>query len=188
MTILGSRRGVAGRGSDERQQGVGYRYGAFGSRSHHFAADGCLRFQLFDVNTASAGVGFAFEDLLHPDAGVNVTSNDPAELRRRGQCHPLGMKPDDPLPFDIVRLARRRSSMRGRDETGDNFRCSGGHPGVAANYQVELPTCCFPEVDSTQYLEFFGFGTTTPEAARGGENSLNSDADWLRTGRSSSII
>src|SRR5664279_3070233 len=60
---------------------------------------------LFDTNTPSAE-GLAARLRNHyPQLAVDIRSNDPAGYDLVVNGTPLGMKPSDPLPFDVTRLA-----------------------------------------------------------------------------------
>jgi shikimate dehydrogenase len=75
---------------------------------------------------------------------------------------PLGMKPDDPLPMDVTRIAPSTF-------VGEVVMKSEMTPFLAAarergcQYQVGTDML-FEQIPA--YLEFFGFRTTTPEELR----------------------
>jgi shikimate dehydrogenase len=126
------------------------------------AADGVAAISLFDVNTASA------EDLAgrlqthYPRLAVQVGSNDPAGYDLVVNGTPLGMKPSDPLPFDITRLAPETfvGEVVMKQEITPLLRAARDR---GCRYQVGTDML-FEMIPA--YLEFFGFGTTTPEALR----------------------
>lgn len=126
------------------------------------AADGAASISLFDVNTASAeGLGSRLKT-YYPDMEVNVTSNDPAGYDLVVNATPLGMKPDDPLPFDVTRLSP--STFVGevvmKKEVTPMLRAAAER---GCNYVVGTDML-FEMIPA--YLEFFGFGTATPEELR----------------------
>ena len=69
------------------------------------AAEGPASITLFDTDTASAE-GLAARLREHyPEIAVRVGSSDPAGYALVVNGTPLGMKPGDPLPFDVSRLS-----------------------------------------------------------------------------------
>lgn len=126
------------------------------------AADGAAAISLFDVNTASAEGLAARLKTYYPDMEVNVTSNDPAGFDLVVNATPLGMKPDDPLPFDVTRLAP--STFVGevvmKQEITPMLK-----EAIARGCKYQVGTDMLFEMIPA-YLEFFGFGTTTPEELR----------------------
>ncbi len=126
------------------------------------AADGAASISLFDLNTASAEGLASRLKTYYPDMEVKVTSNDPAGFDLVVNATPLGMKPDDPLPFDVTRLAP--STFVGevvmKQEITPMLKAAIGR---GCKYQVGTDML-FEMIPA--YLEFFGFGTTTPEELR----------------------
>ena len=126
------------------------------------AADGAASISLFDVNAASAeGLALRLKT-YYPEMEVNVTSNDPAGFDLVVNATPLGMKPDDPLPFDVTRLAP--STFVGevvmKQEITPMLK-----EAIARGCKYQVGTDMLFEMIPA-YLEFFGFGTTTPEELR----------------------
>jgi shikimate dehydrogenase len=126
------------------------------------AADGVASISLFDVNKASAE-GLAGRLRTHyPRLDVRAASNDPAGYDLVVNATPLGMKPIDPLPFDVMQLApetfvgevvmkqEMTPLLRAAQEKGCRFV-------VGTDMLFEMIPA---------YLEFFGFGTTTPDELR----------------------
>jgi shikimate dehydrogenase len=126
------------------------------------AADGVASISLFDVNSASAE-GLAGRLRIHyPRLDVRVASNDPAGYDLVVNGTPLGMQPSDPLPVDVTRLAPSTfvgevvmkqeitPLLQAARERGCRFQ-------VGTDMLFEMIPA---------YLEFFGFGTTTPEELR----------------------
>ena len=91
-----------------------------------------------------------------------MRSNDPAGYDLVVNATPLGMKPSDPLPFDVARLAPTTF-------VGEVVMKQEITPLLAAakekgcRYQVGTDML-FEQIPA--YLEFFGFGTTTAEELR----------------------
>lgn len=126
------------------------------------AADGAASISLFDVNTASAEGLASRLKTYYPDMEVRVASNDPAGYDLVVNATPLGMKPDDPLPFDVTRLSP--STFVGevvmKKEVTPMLRAAAER---GCNYVVGTDML-FEMIPA--YLEFFGFGTATPEELR----------------------
>jgi len=126
------------------------------------AADGAASISLFDVNAASAQGLASRLKTYYPDMEVNVTSNDPAGFDLVVNATPLGMKPNDPLPFDVTRLAP--STFVGevvmKQEITPMLKAA-----IARGCKYQVGTDMLFEMIPA-YLEFFGLGTTTPEELR----------------------
>ncbi len=126
------------------------------------AADGAASISLFDMNAASA-VGLASRlKTYYPEMEVNVSSNDPEGFDLVVNATPLGMNPGDPLPFDVTRLAP--STFVGevvmKQEITPMLKAA-----IARGCKVQVGTDMLFEMIPA-YLEFFGFGTATPEELR----------------------
>jgi shikimate dehydrogenase len=126
------------------------------------AAEGIGLIALFDTDAASAE-GLAARLRLHyPKLVVRTGSNDPTGYDLVVNGTPLGMKPDDVLPVDVLRLApptfvgevvmktEITPLLRAARERGCRFQ-------VGTDMLFEMIPA---------YLEFFGFGTTTSEELR----------------------
>jgi shikimate dehydrogenase len=126
------------------------------------AADGAASISLFDVNAASAEGLASRLKTYYPDMEVRLTSNDPEGFDLVVNATPLGMKSDDPLPFDVTRLAP--STFVGevvmKQEITPMLKAA-----IARGCKVQVGTDMLFEMIPA-YLEFFGFGTTTPEELR----------------------
>ena len=126
------------------------------------AADGVAAISLFDTNVASVEGLSARLRKHHPNLAVDIRSSDPAGYDLAVNCTPLGMKPSDPLPFDVTRLAPTTF-------VGEVVMKQEITPLLAAarergcSYQVGTDML-FEMIPA--YLEFFGFGTTTPDELR----------------------
>ena len=126
------------------------------------AAAGLGGIALFDTNNAAA-TGLAGRLTAHyPKLEVQLTSTDPAGYDLIVNCTPLGVKPDDPLPFDVARLASSTfvgevvmkheitPMLKAAQERGCRIQ-------VGADMLFEMIPA---------YLEFFGFGSATPDELR----------------------
>ena len=93
---------------------------------------------------------------------MRLASSDPAGYDLAVNATPLGMKPGDPLPFDVSRL--EPSTFVGEVMLKQEIT-----PLLAAarargcRYQVGTDML-FEMIPA--YLEFFGFGTATPDELR----------------------
>lgn len=126
------------------------------------AADGAASISLFDMNAASA-VGLASRlKTYYPEMEVRLASNDPEGFDLVVNATPLGMNPGDPLPFDVTRLAP--STFVGevvmKQEITPMLKAA-----IARGCKVQVGTDMLFEMIPA-YLEFFGFGTATPEELR----------------------
>jgi shikimate dehydrogenase len=117
---------------------------------------------LFDPATSAAE---ALADRLrrhYPKLEISTGSNDPAGYDIVVNATPLGMKPGDPLPVDVSRIAP--STFVGEVVMKEEFT-----PLLRAAMEkgctVQVGTDMLFEMIPA-YLEFFGFGTATPEELR----------------------
>jgi shikimate dehydrogenase len=126
------------------------------------AAEGAGSISLYDTDAVAA------EDLAtrlrqhYPKLEVRMGSNDPAGYDLVVNGTPLGMRPGDPLPVDVTRLAPSTfvgevvmkqeitPLLQAARERGCRFQ-------VGTDMLFEMIPA---------YLEFFGFGTTTPDQLR----------------------
>lgn len=126
------------------------------------AAEGVAGIALFDTHAASAE-GLAARLRQHyPRIDVAVRGNDPAGYDLVVNATPLGMKAGDPLPFDVERLAA--STFVGEVVMKQEItpllaaaRKKGCRYAVGTDMLFEMIPA---------YLEFFGFGTATPDELR----------------------
>ncbi|MBV9735813.1 MAG: shikimate dehydrogenase [Acidisphaera sp.] len=126
------------------------------------AAAGLAAIGLFDASTASAE---ALADRLrqhYPDLQVATGSKDPAGYEIVINATPLGMKPGDPLPVDVERIAPGTfvGEVVMKEEYTPLLRAA-----MAKGCPVQVGTDMLFEMIPA-YLEFFGFGTSTPEELR----------------------
>ena len=126
------------------------------------AAEGVAGIALYDTHAASADELAARLRTHYPKIDVAVGSNDPTGYDLVVNATPLGMKPTDPLPFDVERLAP--STFVGEVVMKQEItpllaaaREKGCHYAVGTDMLFEMIPA---------YLEFFGFGTATPDELR----------------------
>ncbi len=126
------------------------------------AAEGPASISLFDIDTASAeGLAARLRE-HHPRIAVDLRSNDPAGYDLVVNGTPLGMRAGDPLPFDVARLSP--STFVGevvmKQEITPLLQAAAER---GCRYQVGTDML-FEMIPA--YLEFFGFGTATPDELR----------------------
>jgi shikimate dehydrogenase len=125
-------------------------------------AAGVRALGLFDAHAASAQ---ALADRLrryYPALEVRTGSNDPEGYDVVVNATPLGMKPDDPLPLDVSRIAPGTfvGEVVMKEEYTPFLRAA-----MDRGCPVQVGTDMLFEMIPA-YLEFFGFPTTTPEVLR----------------------
>ena len=126
------------------------------------AADGVGRMALFDTNGASAE-GLASRLREHySKLEVTSGSNDPAGFDLIVNATPLGMKPTDPLPFDVSRIASTTfvGEVVMKQEITPLLKAA---QEIGCRSQVGTDML-FEQIPA--YLEFFGFGTSTADELR----------------------
>lgn len=126
------------------------------------AAAGAAVMGLFDANLAAAEALAGRLREHYPKLQVGVGSSDPSEYDLAVNATPLGMKESDPLPFDVSRL--KSTTFVGevvmKKEVTPLLQLA-----KAKGCQIQVGTdMLFEQIPA--YLEFFGFGTTTPEELR----------------------
>jgi len=126
------------------------------------AAEDVASLSLCDSNADSVE-GLAARLRQHyPNLAVDIRSSDPAGYDLVVNGTPLGMNPSDPLPFDVTRLAP--STFVGevvmKQEITPMLQAA---QEKGCRYQVGTDML-FEMIPA--YLEFFGFGTATPEQLR----------------------
>ncbi|MGI5133124.1 shikimate dehydrogenase family protein [Pseudonocardia sp. CA-107938] len=157
-------RGVARKGFDvtgKRALVVGG--GGVGSAiSAALAADGVGTLGLYDSAPATAE-GLAERLAAHyPDLELRTGSKDPDGYDLVVNATPLGMQDDDPLPVDVDRIAPGtfvgEVVMR---QTITPFLAAARARGCPIQVGSDM---LFEQIPA--YLEFFGFGTATPDELR----------------------
>ena len=126
------------------------------------AAAGLAAIGLFDANPPSAEALAGRLRTHYPKLDVSTGSNDPAGWDIVVNATPLGMNDGDPLPFDVARLAP--ATFVGEVVMKQEFTPM-LEAAKARGCQVQVGTDMLFEMIPA-YLEFFGFGSATPEALR----------------------
>ena len=126
------------------------------------AASGVARIGLFDANSASAEALAGRLRENYRQLEVTTGSADPTGYDVVVNATPLGMKDGDPMPIDVSLLAPTTF-------VGEVVMKAEYTPFLRAakerGCQVQVGTdMLFEQIPA--YLEFFGFGSTTPEALR----------------------
>ena len=127
-----------------------------------FAAAGVAALDLFDANAPSAEAlrGRLLEH--HPSLAVRTGIGDPAGHEIVVNATPLGMAAGDPLPFDVARVDAGAL-------VGEVVMTAEHTPllraAQARGLEVQVGTDMLFEMIPA-YLEFFGFGSATPDALR----------------------
>lgn len=126
------------------------------------AAAGVAEMALFDNFAASSEALAGRLKTHYPNLVVSTGSNDPAGFDLIVNATPLGMKPDDPLPFDMDRVSPTTF-------VGEVVMKQAITPLLAAaqakGCPIQVGTDMLFEMIPA-YLEFFGFGTATPDELR----------------------
>lgn len=126
------------------------------------AAESPAHMTVFDTR-AEAAAGLAARLRQHyPHIDVRSGSNDPAGHDLVVNATPLGMNAGDPLPFDASRLAAGTfvGEVVMRQEITPLLQAA-----LARGCRVQVGTEMLFEMIPA-YIEFFGFGTTTPDELR----------------------
>ena len=98
----------------------------------------------------------------YPKLLVKTGSNDPAGYDLIVNATPLGMKDGDPLPFDVARIeARTFVGEVVMKQTITPLLAAARAKGCPIQVGTDM---LFEQIPA--YLEFFGFGTATPEELR----------------------
>ncbi len=126
------------------------------------AAAGAGTIALSDTHAASAEALAGRIRQHHPAVAVQITSNDPAGYGLVVNGTPLGMRPGDPLPVDPARLSPDTfvGEVVLKQEITPLLEAARAR---GCRYQVGTDML-FEMIPA--YLEFFGFGTTTPDELR----------------------
>ena len=126
------------------------------------AAEDTGSISLCDIDTVSAERLAARLRRRFPGLAVGLRDNDPAGYRLVVNATPLGMAAGDPLPFDPTHLASDAF-------VGDVVLMAGLTPLLEAVARRGCPyqagtDMLFEQIPA--YLEFFGYGTATPDELR----------------------
>jgi shikimate dehydrogenase len=126
------------------------------------AAAGVASMSLFDPNSAaSEGLAQRLKE-AYPDLEVVTGSKDPAGHDLVVNATPLGMNDDDPLPMDVDRIAPGTfvGEVVMKQEITPFLQAA-----RAKGCPIQVGKDMLYEMIPA-YLEFFGFGTATPEELR----------------------
>jgi shikimate dehydrogenase len=126
------------------------------------AAAGVASMTLFDPNAAaSEGLGARLKE-AYPDLEVLTGSKDPAGHDLVVNATPLGMNDDDPLPMDVDRIEPGTfvGEVVMKQEITPFLRAA-RDKGCPIQVGKDMLFEMIPA-----YLEFFGFGTATPDELR----------------------
>ena len=126
------------------------------------AAAGIAAIGLFDASSAAAeSLGERLSEHF-PKLKVETGSKDPEGYDVVVNATPLGMKEGDPLPIDVARVAPTAfvGEVVMKQEMTPFLRAAKAR-GCAVQVGTDM---LFEQIPA--YLEFFGFGTTTPDELR----------------------
>jgi shikimate dehydrogenase len=126
------------------------------------AAAGVAQIGLYDSRAESADALAGRLNEHYPQLVVRTGSNDPAGFDIVVNATPVGMKDDDPLPLDIDRIAPQTfvGEVVMKSEYTPLLRAA-----KAKGCTVQVGSDMLFEMIPA-YLEFFGFGTATPDELR----------------------
>ncbi len=126
------------------------------------AATGLAGIALFDPASGSAAALAGRLRQHYPALQITTGSNDPAGFDIVVNATPLGMKPGDPLPVDPARIGEGAfvGEVVMKEEHTPLLRAA-----MARGCTVQVGADMLFEMIPA-YLEFFGFGTSTPEELR----------------------
>ncbi|MDM0002864.1 shikimate dehydrogenase [Variovorax sp. J22P240] len=126
------------------------------------AAAGVAEMGLYDFNAASSEALAGRLRTHYPKLKVTTGSSDPAGYDVIVNATPLGMKEGDPLPFDVSRIAPTTfvGEVVMKSEYTPLLRAARDKGCI-----VQVGTDMLFEMIPA-YLEFFGYGTATPEDLR----------------------
>jgi shikimate dehydrogenase len=126
------------------------------------AAAGIAGIGLFDAHgTAADALGNRLKE-HYPKLAVRTGSNDPEGYDVVINATPLGMKPGDPLPVDVAKIAPGTfvGEVVMKEEYTPFLRAA-----MEKGCPIQVGTdMLFEQIPA--YLEFFGFKSTTPEQLR----------------------
>jgi shikimate dehydrogenase len=126
------------------------------------AAAGVAGLALFDTNTVAVEALAQRLRTHYSELVVTTGSKDPAGYDVVVNATPIGMKDDDPLPFDIDRISADTfvGEVVMKSEYTPLLRAA-KDKGCAVQVGTDMLFEMIPA-----YLEFFGFGTATPDQLR----------------------
>ncbi|MCC7326813.1 MAG: shikimate dehydrogenase [Burkholderiales bacterium] len=126
------------------------------------AAEGVGSITVYDTNEAAAEALAVRLSRHYPNLSVHVGSNDPAGCDLVVNGTPLGMRPGDPLPIDVTRLAATTfvGEVVMKTEITPLLKAARDR-----GCRIQVGTDMLFEMIPA-YLEFFGFGSATSEELR----------------------
>jgi len=126
------------------------------------AGAGLRRMGLFDMSAASAETLAERLTAHYPALEMSLGSKDPSGWDIVVNATPLGMKPGDPLPIEVDKLSSDTfvGEVVMKEEITPLLRAA-----MAKGCAVQVGTDMLFEMIPA-YLEFFGFGHSTPEELR----------------------
>jgi shikimate dehydrogenase len=126
------------------------------------AAEGVASITLHDALPEAAEALAARVRQHHPAVAIGPGASDPAGYDLVVNATPLGMKPGDALPFDVARLERTTfvGEVVMKQEITPLLQAA-RERGCAFQVGTDMLFEMIPA-----YLEFFGFGTATPDELR----------------------
>jgi shikimate dehydrogenase len=157
-------RGVLRKGFDlEGKRALVVGNGGVGSPiAASLAAAGVAGMGLFDPNSAASEALGERLRTAYPALEITTGSKDPEGYDIVVNATPLGMKDDDPLPMDVDRITPTTfvGEVVMKQEVTPFLRAA-----LDKGCQVQVgKDMLFEQIPA--YLEFFGFGTATPEELR----------------------
>jgi shikimate dehydrogenase len=152
-------KGVALRGASCLVIGAG---GVGSAIAASLAAEHVASIALCDVDLDAAHRLVARLRAVHPEVDAQVRTNDPSGYDIVVNATPLGMRDDDPLPFDVERLSPRTfvGEVVMKKAMTPLLRAA-----AARGCRYQIGTDMLFEMIPA-YLEFFGFGSATPAELR----------------------
>ena len=153
------RKGRAVRGASALVVGSG---GVGSAIAASLAGAGAVRIGVFDVSPASAEALAGRLATHYPDLILDIGSRDPAGYDIVVNATPIGMNDGDPLPLDVDRLAPDTfvGEVVLKAELTPFLKVA-----LAKGCPIQIGTdMLFEQIPA--YLNFFGFGETTPEELR----------------------
>lgn len=126
------------------------------------AAEGAAAITLYDTDRGAAEALAGRLRQHYPELAARPGSGDPAGYDLVVNGTPLGMKPDDPMPVDVARLSPKTfvGEVVMKQEITPFLRAARD---LGCRFQVGTDML-FEMIPA--YLEFFGFGTATPDELR----------------------
>jgi shikimate dehydrogenase len=126
------------------------------------AAAGVASLALFDIDEASVNALAGRLRTHYPELSVTTGSNDPAGFDVIVNATPLGMREGDPLPFDVDRISP--DTFVGEVVMKSEYTpllCAAIDKGCTVQVGTDMLFEMIPA-----YLEFFGYGSATPDELR----------------------